>query len=75
MWWPAIAIGTVMLLAGLVFVFRRHAVAKTYAARRAPLPRDHPQYRDQPAFGPRVFLTAGIVGILGGLAGILAGVF
>jgi hypothetical protein len=45
MWWPAIIIGSVMLLTGLVFVLRRHALAQAYAARRTPLPRDHPQYR------------------------------
>ncbi|GAA4692049.1 hypothetical protein RF644_07665 [Kocuria sp. CPCC 205258] len=75
MWWPAIIIGSVMLLTGLVFAFRRHALAQAYAARRTPLPRDHPQYRADPALGPGVFLLAGIVGILGGLAGLWAGIF
>ena len=75
MWWPAIIIGSVMLLTGLVFVFRRHGLARAYAARRTPLPRDHPQYREDPALGAGVFLLAGIVGILGGLAGLWAGIF
>ena len=38
MWWPAIIIGSVMLLTGLIFVLRRHALAQAYASRRTPLP-------------------------------------
>lgn len=75
MWWPAIFIGSIMLLTGLTFVVRRHAVSQAYAARRTPLPRYHPQYREEPALGPGLFLLAGIVGILGGLAGLWVGLF
>ncbi|GAB2627779.1 hypothetical protein GCM10009696_36360 [Kocuria himachalensis] len=75
MWWPAIIIGSALFLTGVTFVFRRHALAQSYAARRTPLPRDHPQYRAEPALGPGVFFLAGMVGILGGLAGLWAGIF
>lgn len=75
MWWPAIIMGTFMAIFGLVFVIRRNALAQSYAARREPLPRDHPQYRDAPAFTPKIFALLGAVAILAGLGGILLGIF
>ena len=75
MWWPGIIVGMFMLGTGLIFVLRRKALADAYASRRKVLPLNHPQYRATPFFTPNLFALSGSVGIIGGVASILAGMF
>ena len=74
MWWPSIVVGCAMMIFGLVFIFRRNALAESYASRRTSLPADHPHYRATPAFTPGVFALIGAVAILGGAGGVLLGI-
>lgn len=75
MWWPSIVIGIAMMIFGLVFLIRRHVLARSYASRRPSLPVDHPHYRATPAFTPSIFALLGVVAILSGAGGVLLGVF
>lgn len=75
MWWPSIAVGSAMIIFGLVSILHRNALAESYASRRTSLPADHPHYRATSTFTPGVFAIIGGVAILGGAGGVLLGIF